>query len=357
MTDASMTGTVAGDTLLVERGRTRAIEAHVVACAFDRAGATVAFGTAEGGLHLLGRRDLLARPDEADWRDVAAHDGSLLCLAPLGEGFVSGGDDGVLARTDAVGGEATAFARFGGRWVDRCVTVEDRRAAVIAVAVGKRVVLLDGAGATIRAIEHPSTVTGLAFDAKGKRVAASHYNGVSVSFVGSATGTPRVFEWKGSHIGVALHPAADAVVTAMQENALHGWRLADGHNMRMSGYPSKTHALSFSRSGKWLATSGADTIVLWPFFGGGPMGKPPVELAGGTGTLCTRVAFNPRQDNVAAGFADGTVLLADVASTRILTLCGPGRGAVSALCWSEDGGALAFGTETGTMALLDLTAR
>ncbi len=351
MPNAATTDAAARDTLLAERGRTRSIEAHVVACAFDRAGATVGFGTAEGGLHLLGRRG------EAGWQDVAAHDGSLLCLAPLGHGFVSGGDDGVLARTLSTGGDAAPLGRFGGRWVERCVTFEDGRATVVAAAVGKRVALLDDDGDAIRTIEHPSTVTGLAFDAKGKRIAASHYNGASVSFVGSATGTPRVFEWKGSHIGIAMHPAADAVVTAMQENALHGWRLADGHNMRMSGYPSKTHALSFSRTGKWLATSGADTIVLWPFFGGGPMGKPPVELAGGAGTLCTRVAFNPRQDNVAAGFADGTVLLADVSSERILTLCGPGRGAVSALAWSEDGGALAFGTETGTMALLDLSAR
>ncbi len=348
--DAAPADAAPADTLLAERGRTRAIEAHVVACVFDRAGATVAFGTAEGGVHLLGRQG------EPNWRDVAAHDGSLLCLAPLGEGFVSGGDDGALARI-GIAGAATPFARLGGRWVENCVVSEDRRSAVVAVSVGKRVVLLDANGAEIRAFEHPSTVTGLAFDAKGKRIAASHYNGVSVSFVGSTTGMPRVFEWKGSHIGVALHPGAEAVVTAMQENALHGWRLSDGHNMRMSGYPSKTHALSFSRTGKWLATSGADTIVLWPFFGGGPMGKPPAELAGGAGTLCTRVAFNPRQDNVAAGFADGTVLLADVASERILTLCGPGRGAVSALAWNEEGGALAFGTETGTMALLDLTSR
>ena len=63
-------------------------------------------------------------------------------------------------------------------------------------------------------------------------------------------------EWKGSHIGVILHPAAEAVVTAMQENALHGWRLSDGQHMRMSGYPAKTASLSFSRNGKWLASSG-----------------------------------------------------------------------------------------------------
>ncbi len=73
--------------------------------------------------------------------------------------------------------------------------------------------------------------------------------------------------------------------------------------MRMSGYPSKTESLSFSRTGKWLASSGADSIVLWPFFGGGPMGKAPLELAGGDGVLCTRVAFQPQQELLAAGFS------------------------------------------------------
>ena len=104
----------------------------------------------------------------------------------------------------------------------------------------------------------------------------------------------------------------------MQENSLHGWRLADGQHMRMSGYPSKTESLCFTRNGKWLASAGADTIVMWPFFGGGPMGKAPMEMAGGDNVLCTRVAAHPQHDVIAAGFADGLVVLADIQSERIL---------------------------------------
>ena len=118
--------------------------------------------------------------------------------------------------------------------------------------------------------------------------AASHYNGASLWFVAAKADSPRKLEWKGSHIAIAIHPDGDAVVTAMQENALHGWRLSDSQHMRMSGYPAKTESLSFTRNGKWLATSGADAMVLWPFFGGGPMGKAPIELAGGDGITCTQ---------------------------------------------------------------------
>ena len=168
-------------------------------------------------------------------------------------------------------------------------------------------------GRKLREFTHPSAVTGLAFDAKGKRIGASHYNGATLWFVAAKTDSPRKLEWKGSHTGFAIHPDGDAVVTAMQENALHGWRLSDGQHMRMSGYPSKTTALSFTRNGKWLASSGADAMVLWPFFGGGPMGKAPLELAGGDGILCTQVACHPQQEMVAGGFADGLVVMADVA--------------------------------------------
>jgi WD40 repeat protein len=151
-----------------------------------------------------------------------------------------------------------------------------------------------------------------------------------------------------------MHPAAEAVVTAMQENALHGWRLADTQHMRMTGYPAKPETLGFTRGGKWLASSGADAIVLWPFFGGGPMGKPPVEIAQIEGVLCTRVACHPKEEVVAAGFADGTVVMAQISSRKVVIIADPGGVAISALAWSPDGGRLVFGTESGQAALVDL---
>ena len=98
--------------------------------------------------------------------------------------------------------------------------------------------------------------------------------------------------------------------------------------------------------------------MLWPFFGGGPMDKAPTELAGGDGIVCTRWPRHPAKDMVAAGFANGLVVLADIASARILPVCGPGRGPVSALAWSgADGAHLAFGTETGFAALVDFSQK
>ena len=105
---------------------------------------------------------------------VAAHEGAVLCLAPHpAGGFVSGGDDGRLLRID---GAVTEISKFGSKWVDH-VAVFAGKAPLLAAAVGKTVHLFSAPGEKLRELAHPSTVTGIAFDAKGKRLAASHYNG------------------------------------------------------------------------------------------------------------------------------------------------------------------------------------
>ena len=334
--------------LLDKRGTSGTLDGEVTACAVGDDG-TSAFATGEGRLHLL-------RGDT--WQDVAVHEGAVLCLAVdrgVG-GFLTGGDDGTLRRTRPGEGPATV-AGFGGRWVDAIATGLDGKTPLVAASFGKRARLFGAGDAELRTLDYPSTVTGLTFDGKGKRIAASHYNGATLSFVNSKGGTGRLLEWKGSHIGVAIHPTGDALVTAMQENALHGWRLPDGHNMRMSGYPGKTHSLSFSRNGRYLASSGADAIVLWPFFAGGPMGKAPLELAPSGNMLCTRCAYHPTGEIVAGGYADGSVVLVDVATERVLPVAGAGHGAVTALAWAPDGAALCWGTQAGFAARVDLSPR
>jgi len=343
--------TVNADHILQTRGVSSQFDDYVVAARFDAAG-TAAFGLSDGTVRLN------ARATPLSWVNAQAHDGALLALAtdPSGTGFVCGGDDGAVMRI-AGDGNTTKLAAFGSKWVEQIATFGDAKARLIACGVGKKLVLLNGKGTELKSVEHPSTVTGIAFDAKGKRVAASHYNGASLWFVASKTDNPRRLEWKGSHIGIAFSPDGDHVVTAMQENALHGWRLTDGQHMRMSGYPAKTNALSFTRTGKWLASSGAESIVLWPFFGGGPMGKSPTELAGGDDALCSMLASHPVQDAVAAGFSDGLVVMADINHARILPIAAPGRGAVTAMAWNDTGTHLAFGTETGFCAVVDFTKR
>ena len=338
-------------------GVTRDAGAFVTACAVSRDGSLAAFSTAEGVVHLAG-----VPVRQGEWRSLQAHDGSVLSLAVDVGGchFLTGGDDNRLCRISGADGGMHELSR-GRRWVEHvCSAVDgkagDGKGGWIASAQGKQVALRDATGELVREYAHDSTVAGLAFDAKGKRLAAAHYGGVSLRFVAAREDKPRLLEWKGSHLEVAIHPMGEAVITSMQERELHGWRLADGKALRMSGYPQKTRSLSFSRNGRWLATSGAPAVVLWPFFGGGPMGREPTELAGIEGVVCTRVAFHPLHEIVAAGYGDGRVLMAEVANGRALSICAPGPAAISTLCFAPDGMALAFGTEAGGMAVVDLGA-
>lgn len=339
--------------IVAERGAEQTVEGHITVCCASRDNSSFAFATGEGDL-LIAPRETIR--DTATWTTVQAHDGPVLALSPdvTGSGFLSGGEDCRLKRI--VGGAVEELAKAR-RWIEHVACWSDGRKGTIAFASGKEVHLRGADGATaLRTLEHPSTVSGIVFDAKGKRIAASHYNGASMWFVNSKDSTAKVYEWKGSHIGIAIHPAGEALITSMQENDLHGWRLSDGHNMRMSGYPTKVMSLAFTRNGKWLATSGADSVILWPFFNGGPMGKPPSELPGIPGVLCTRVATHPQQDVVVAGFADGTVLMMDQSSERVLPVCSAGGGSVTALSFSADGCILGYGTEDGRVGVVDLTA-
>ncbi|MFT8347105.1 WD40 repeat domain-containing protein [Gluconobacter oxydans] len=340
--------------LLTDRGGERRFESPVVQVVSSRDGHGFAALTADGELVLI-PRDRLRDPES--WTVVAAHDGGL-CLAQdcAPDAFLSGGEDGKLVRTFADGRSETLHE--GRRWIDCVASTPDH----LAFSTGKQIEVRKAEGReTLKVLEHPSTVTGIVFDAKGKRIAASHYNGASMWFVQAKVDTVRPFEWKGSHIAIAIHPGGEALVTSMQENDLHGWRLSDGHNMRMSGYPKQVKSLAFTRNGRWLATAGADAIILWPFFGGGPMGKAPAELARLPGLFVSAVCPNPKEDIIAAGYEDGTVVLAEIGGgdQRVLPLCSgqdTKRGKVTSLGFTPQGGSLVFGTEEGVLAAIDLSS-
>jgi WD40 repeat protein len=198
------------------------------------------------------------------------------------------------------------------------------------------------------------TIEAIAFAPKGLRVAIARYNGVELRFVATA-GEPEFLEWKGAHTAVTFSPDGRFLVTAMQENALHGWRLADKRHMRMTGYPAKVKSLSWSAKGRWLASSGAPSAIVWPFAGkDGPMGKAPKELGTLGQVLATRVACHPKEDVVAIGYQNGMILAVRFEDGKEVALRRGGAGAVSALQWDRAGRRLAFGSDKGEAGVIDI---
>lgn len=298
------------------------------------------FALADGAIHRL----------DHGHRSVEAHDG-LACATPAldGKALLTGGEDG---RVCAVSPDGTVaeLATIGRKWVT-AIAAGPRGAVAFASGRVAHVLL---PGVAPKEIAHPRSVEGLAFAPKGLRLAVARYNGATLHFP-AAAGKPAELEWAGAHTAVTFSPDGNFLVTAMQENALHGWKLADGKHMRMAGYPAKVKSLSWSARGRWLASSGAPAAIVWPFQSkDGPIGKAPAELGTRGDTMVTCVAFHPTDEILAIGYADGMVLAARVADGKEVLLRRPGKGAVTAMAWDGEGRRIAFGAEAGDCGVIDV---
>ena len=144
---------------------------------------------------------------------------------------------------------------------------------------------------------------------------------------------------EGLALGVAFSPDG-------QPRHLHagagadGWRLATPSTC-MSGYSARALALMDGRR-EFLATSGSEQLILWPFDGkDGPMGRQPKLLAALQARVLV-VACDPRQPVAAVGYADGAVVLVRVDDGALIEVKAAGPSPVGALGWDADGESPAF---------------
>jgi WD40 repeat protein len=275
------------------------------------------------------------------------HSGAILDCAFSENTLLTGGDDG---RVRLLESEVTTLYEEKGKWVDKVLL-----GAGFAFSVGKTVFFGEKRD-KLKTLSLPSSASGLAFAPKGVRLAISHYNGVSLWYPNLTT-PPEVLEWKGSHLGVVFSPDGRFVVSSMQEPQLHGWRLSDKKDMKMSGYPFKVRALAWTHKGAYLASSGAHEAILWPFTGkNGPMGENPLMVGGGVdaNASVTSVAAHPQANVIAVGFSDGLltmVRLPDGAEVLIRNAC---EDEITSITWRKDGKALLFGTANGKCGYVEI---
>ena len=316
-------------------------DAQVTAIVFDATGAAFTLG------------DGSVRFESGEVSQV--HDGAILCAVahPSGDGVVTGGDDGrVIWSRRGEAGQLAAAAN--GQWIDSIDASAETK--LIAFSAGKTVSVIDATDAVFRRdFVHERTVSGVAFDPKGRRIAASTYGGAALWFARIAQQKPTKLAWAGSHTGVAFSPDGAFVVTMMQDAQLHGWRLKDAKNLRMGGYPSKVRSVAFLSNGALMATSGAQGAVLWPFIGSnGPMGREATEIGYDEGSLVTLIAAQPRHGVLAAGLNDGRVWLADPAGQGLNFLKADKGPAIAALAMSPDARRIAWADEDGQAGVATL---
>lgn len=316
-------------------------DAQVTAVLFDRSGAVFALG--DGSVRF------------EDGRRIDVHDGAVQCAAlhPSGDGVVTGGDDGKVvwvSRADA----PVTLATSKGQWIDAIDASAE--SGLIAFSWGRTLSVIDTRDAAFRRdFQHERTVSGVAFDPKGRRIAASTYGGAALWFARIADQKPTFLKWAGSHLSVTFSPDGAFLITGMQDNQLHGWRLKDQRNLRMGGYAAKVRSVSFLSGGQLMATSGAQGAVLWPFIGSnGPMGREATEIGYDQDTLVALVASTPKSGLLAAGLTDGRVWLADPAGQGLNFLKAEKGAPIVALAMHPDLARIAWADEDGFAGVFDL---
>ena len=314
-------------------------QAYVSAALFDTSGEAV-FALGDGTIQF-----------ETGTR-IEAHDGAVLCAAihPKASGLITGGDDGRLVWSRPEGAETLAEAK--GRWIESAAASPG--ASLVAFGAGREARILDLADPKFsRVFAHERSVADVALDARARRLAVATYGGAALWYARIADQQPVMLRWAGSHIGVAFSPDGKFLMSSMQENALHGWRLADARDMRMGGYPAKVRSLTFLNGGKMLATAGAPGVVIWPFAGAdGPMGKQAMEIGFDETALVTRVAAEPDGTLLGVGLADGRVWACDVQTGRRADIRTETGAPITALALA--GERVAWGDEEGGAGVADI---
>ena len=243
---------------------------------------------------------------------VQAHKGVILCMATNGNYVLTGGDDGRFLKTSN-NGDIKEIANFGSQWVDSVASHEFNYAC----SSGRKAYLWSNDKENATTLDNPSTVGGLAFDSSGNRLAVSSYGGVNVWEKGHRRWKSSRFVWKGSHGKVTFSPNGKYLVSSMQENEVHGWRIRDKIDLAMSGYPAKIKSFTWAGDTPYLVTSGASEAICWPFDGkDGPLGRKPVCVADGGKQNATVVENLPGENAVFTGFQDGSVLLSEIDETK-----------------------------------------
>jgi WD40 repeat protein len=322
-------------------------DAYTTSALFDRSGRTL-FALGDGTVRAVAAGGFVT---------VEAHGGAILaaCGHPSGDGILTGGDDGRVVWTRLDGDEiaATLVAEVKGRWID--AVAASAESGLIAFAAGRDLHVRDSQDETFtRVFTHEKSVSDVAFDPKGRRIATATYGGAALWYARIAEQKPSLLKWAGAHSLVVFSPDGKFLMSAMQENSLHGWTVADGKNMRMGGYPAKVKSMAFLSGGVMLATSGANGAVVWPFSGAtGPMGKEAAEIGFDQSALVVRVAATPKLSLLAAGLDDGRVWVADLKSGKMDTLKAEKGAAISALAITADGGRVAWGDEDGAAGVVE----
>jgi hypothetical protein len=130
------------------------------------------------------------------------------------------------------------------------------------------------------------------------------------------------------------------------EGMLHAWGSSDATPSEIAAGVPMT---GFCALGAGFVAGADGRVVWWQ-----PPARELVQCGVSNQAAVTRVAGHPRRQLIAAGYANGAVVLCQPDSTALLFLRAAGMGGVSALAFSPAGGCLAIGTDSGEIGVVAL---
>ena len=287
-------------------------------------------------------------PNAAMTIAIPAHKGAILCasLATNNREFLTGGDDGRVCRISPDGAKTIIE---GSGWID---AVASHPSGAYAFAT-RRTAFVHAADGEDHKITLNGSAAAMAFSLAGQ-LAIAERGGVTLIGLANETPSIRRFPHEGLHLAVAVSADERFVVSSTYDCALHTWRLSDDFDMHMSGYVGRPRSLSWSADGRWLASSGATSVVLWPFQDeDGPLRRTATTLARRS-TLVVHVTWHPRKSMLSVGYADGALVLVQKHDGLVRAVRDPDGSAITDANFDESGRFLAYGTEQGTLGIVDL---
>lgn len=265
-----------------------------------------------------------------------AHRGRCLSVAADPDsGFLTGGSDGRIMRV-ATDGQTGAIAHLDGAAEKLAAGRAGWRVCAIRQSVHRL------GGSTSR-IDVAGPVTALAVEPGGARVAVGHANGVTLWAGGLA---PRTVEMPGTPVELAWSADGAWLGACSEDGELFAW------------HERNAAPITFRTDGPVRALVPVDNIFAISVSGRvycwdpGAVGLVTCGVA--NQIPLTRLAGHPKRRLIAAGYANGAVVLCQPDTSELLFVRAVGEGSVSALMFSFDGDNLAIGTDGGDIGVVAL---